>query len=103
MALQDLHRLLATAQADPALRGRLNAPGADPLAIAAEQGLALTADDLQALRAMDDEQLEALFGAVQEMSDADLAGVSGGGGPNAVTTRQALEASCGSCWAFGAF
>ena len=101
MALSDLRTLLARAGADPDLRRRLNAAEADPLAIAAGLGLEVTADDLLSLRRMDDDELEAGFAGVLELSDADLAGVSGGGGGmTQPQLRQGLEAQCGSCWAF---
>ncbi len=100
MALSDLKALLTRAGADPELRRRLNAADADPLTIAAGLGLTVTADDLLRLRGMNDGELEDGFAEVLELSDAELAGVSGGGGSTQPQLRQSLEAQCGSCWAF---
>lgn len=100
MALNDLRSLLALAGADPELRHRLNAADADPLAIAAGLGLSVTADDLLRLRTMDEAELEADFAEVVDLSDAELAGVSGGNGSTQAQLRQGLVNQCGSCWAF---
>ena len=100
MAITDLRSLLSQASSDPGLRQRLNAADANPLLIAAELGLSVTADDLRLLQSMTDTDLEMNFAGVIELSDGDLASISGGNSRSHTQLREQIAAQCGSCWAF---
>ena len=64
MSEEQLKAFIAKVQVDKSLQEKLNAEGADPLAIGKEAGFSNSSDDIAAHR--------------QELSDEDLEGVAGG-------------------------
>ena len=65
MSEEQLKAFLSKVQSDTSLQEQLKAEGADPVAIAKAAGFAITTEDLNSYR--------------QNLSDAELEGVAGGG------------------------
>ena len=67
MSEEQLKAFIAKVQADPSLQEQLKAEGADVVAIAKAAGFSITTEDLNSHR--------------QNLTDDELEGVAGGGGP----------------------